>query len=1084
MDSIRLHLFILLSAIGIATSLADRTVSGEVSDSRGEPLIGVSVGVTGLGTGTSTDIDGKFSISVPDDVKSLTFRYIGCVSRTESIPPDGYLKVTMEDDTRMLEETVVVGYGTQKKVNLTGAVSVISGKDLTDRPSHSLTAMLQGAVPGLNISTSSGLPNSSPSINVRGTASVNASDPLVLVDGVECDLSTVNPQDVKSISVIKDASAAAIYGARAAFGVILVTTRSGEDSTGGVQARTKVHYSGRYGWETNTNSTDYEDRGYWSVYTANTFAYANDGKWIVDYTDKDMAELLLRVNDKTENPERPWVVEEIRNGKNQWVYYGNYDHYHMNFSDNRPMTQHNISLSGGIGGVNYFVSGAYEWRKGILKVNPDTYRKYNIRAKIEMPVTRYARFSNNMTYFASNYLSQGNGSIEDTFGYSANGAFACYPNKNPDGTWIYSVPYQSTKMGNGRHIMIGEGSHRNVERYFNFANTSRLTADVSKHLTLTADFTYRLSQNRNGWRSNHLNFRQYPNSDMDFYGIGAGQNKLTEQVYTNNYYSVNAYANYNCSWGDSHNFSATAGYNFEWWNQKNLSSVGYELTSDDLDDLNLSTVMFSMGGGQNEYKLSGIFGRVNYDYKGKYLLEVSGRYDGTSRFARENRWGWFPSASAGWRISEEPFFRNALPMVDNLKLRISYGSLGNQKVASYYTFLRMITISDFSTFNFGSDTKGKYSSIGSPVASDLTWETSRQWNFGLDYSMLGNRLILSGDIYVRNTVNMLTDGIELPSVFGATSPQMNTADLRTKGYELSLTWRDSFRLGRHMLQYNIGASLSDYNAVITKYDNESKVFSKAYYKGMKLGEIWGFHVDGLFQSDEEAASYAEEVDLGYVAKRLGPEGLWKAGDLRFADLDGDGIISIGANSVDDPGDRKIIGNSLPTLQYGLSAGASWGGVDFSIFFQGTGNHYWYPNGYSHQFWGPFAGQVASYIPRDFIKNCWCPETPDAYFPRPMGNGAQSGTLSFVNDRYLQNIRYLRLKNLTVGYSLPESFLSKISLDDVRIYFTADNLCYWSPLKKHSKYIDPEAAFDRSSNQLNCMYYPWAKTYMVGLDISF
>lgn len=1076
-----LSLTVMLSVV--LTVLAQRQIKGIVVDSDSEPLIGALVKLDGVADRmVTTDVDGRFFIDVPDNAVYLEVSYIGFKTQRVRVPAEqSEVTVTLGVSQNMLDEVVVVGYGTQKKVNLTGAVGVISDKELADRPSQSLTHMLQGTIPGLNITTSSGLPGSSPTINVRGTSSVNTSSPLVLIDGVEGNLDYVSPADVKSISVIKDASAAAIYGARAAFGVILVTTKSGDENSGKVTVR----YSGRFGWETNTTSTDYEDRGYWSVLTANTFSQAYNGTNYINYTDHDMEELLARVNDKTEVAERPWVIEDVRNGRNQWVYYGNYDHYHMNFVDNRPKMQHTLSLSGGSANAHYFVAGGYEYRRGILRENPDTYRKYNLRSNIDFNINKYAKFYNNTAFFGSTYRSQGNGSIEDTFAYSATCGFSCFPNKNPDGTWVYSTPYMSGKMANGRHIMIGEGSHGNTKRTIDLTNTSRLVITPNKHLTLTADFSYHFNQGRNSWRSNHLNFREYPDGPMEFYGIGAGQNKLTEEVFTEQTYTVNAYATYDNTWGGSHNLTATAGYNFERWTQKNVSSTGYELSSVELDDLSLATTMFQMGGGQNEYKLSGMFGRVNYNYEGRYLLELSGRYDGSSRFASDKRWGWFPSGSIGWRISEEKFFEGARDVVDNLKLRLSYGSLGNQNVSSYYTFLRMISLKDFATFNFGTDIKAKYSSIGAPIADDLTWETAKQWNLGVDLSMYDNRLSFTGDVYVRNTVDMLTDGIELPAVYGATVPQMNTADLRTKGYELAVNWRDGFDMCGRRFNYSLGFTLSDYRSHITRYDNQDKVFSKQYYEGMRIGEIWGYTVDGLFATDEEAAKYSSEVDLSYVAKRLGPDGKWKAGDLKFVDIDGDGKISIGDNSVNNPGDRKVLGNSLPSLQYGISGTASYAGFDVGVLFQGTGNHYWYPHGYSMPFWGPFAEAQLSYLQRDFLSQVWSPENPDAYFPRPMANSAISGTLSYVNDRYLQNIRYLRFKNLTVGYTLPASVTRKAGIDNVRVYFTGENLTYWSPLKKHSAYVDPEAAFTRtSSNQKNRIYYPWAKTYMFGIDVTF
>lgn len=523
---------------------------------------------------------------------------------------------------------------------------------------------------------------------------------------------------------------------------------------------------------------------------------------------------------------------------------------------------------------------------------------------------------------------------------------------------------------------------------------------------------------------------------------------------------------------------------------KNLGVAAGNLSSVDLDDLNLATGPASSdnySGGQNEYSLSGIFGRVNYDYQGRYLFELSGRYDGTSRFARGNRWGFFPSGSVGWRISEEKFFSPLRNVVDNLKLRLSYGSLGNQNVDSYYTFLRLVSIKDFKGFSFGGDLPGKYSSLGTPIASDLTWEKANQWNLGLDYSMFNNRFTLTADVYIRDTKDMLTDGIALPGVYGADVPKMNTADLRTKGYELAVQWRDNFQLFGKRLDYNVGFNISDYRAEITRYDNPNKTFAKDYYKGMRLGEIWGYVTDGFYASDEEAAEYTK--NLTFDSNFLGnlPSG-WKAGDVKFVDLDGDGHIGEGDNTADSPGDRKVLGNSLPSLSYGITAGIRYCGFDVSAFFQGTGDHYWYPGAWVMSFWGAYGQPYSSFLPKDFIQNCWSEDNVDAYFPRPRSNISTGGYLRRVNDKYIQNIRYLRFKNLTVGYTLPSNWTKKICLDNVRVYFSGENLCYWSPLKKHTKHLDPERAFTRANkfddSALDNCYYPWQKTFMFGLDITF
>ena len=441
----------------------------------------------------------------------------------------------------------------------------------------------------------------------------------------------------------------------------------------------------------------------------------------------------------------------------------------------------------------------------------------------------------------------------------------------------------------------------------------------------------------------------------------------------------------------------------------------------------------------------------------------------------------------GWRISEEPFVKDNARWLDNLKLRFSYGNLGNQNLGgNYYAYLRQISVNDFAGYSFGEGTTmSKYSTLGGPVDANLTWETAEQYNLGLDFAAFKNRLTFTAEVYRRNTLNMLTAGPDLPAVFGAGTPRTNAADLKTEGYELSLGWRNQVTFLGHPLGYSIRGSLSDFRSIITRFNNPTKSLAMSYYEGMRIGEIWGFEVDGLFKSDEEAKQYTSEVlDCGYINGRM--TGGFLAGDLRFVDLDGDKVLGIGSNTVADPGDRKILGNSLPSLQYGFTLSADWMGFDFSAFFQGTGNHYWYPAGMNYMFWGPYSYPYVSFLQRDFIDRVWSYENPDTYFPRPRAYSSTGGELSKVNSRYLQNIRYLRFKNLTVGYTLPTKLTRKIALDKVRIYFSGENLCYWSPLAKYTKYLDPESAFRRySSNEAqDHMSYPWQRTLMFGLDITF
>lgn len=1121
----------LVLALGALLQLhaQNRAVGGTVLDASGQPVVGAVVMVPGTNNAAVTDVDGHFSIRVEAGEASLEVSCLGYTTQTLNVPAaQGSVSVVLQEDNMMLEETVVVGYGVQKKVNLTGAVTSVDTKELQDRSTHSLTNMLQGAVPGLNISTSSGNPGSVGSLNIRGITSINEAEPLVLIDGSEGDLSRVNAADVENISVIKDASAAAIYGARAAYGVILVTTKTGTEQGG----RAKVRYSGRWGWEEPTVSTDFENRGYWSVYTVDKFWATDAGKNYTTYNAHDMAELLARVNDKTENPNRPWVVQEMRNGRNQWIYYANTDWYHELYNDKHPVQQHNISVTGGNKDIKYFLSGAYDRQSGIIKMNPDVFQKFNLRAKIDARLNKYMRLSNNTSFYSSGYNYPGGSSIQDSFAYASRHGLASFPLQNPDGSWLYATPMiaGNYNVANGRHLLFAEGKARNQQNRSDLSNTTELKITPFKDLTITANYTYRLYQNRNQYRSVNFKYRQYPDADFEYYTTGAGEDALQETTVTNQRHTANIFATYDHTFANAHQLTVTAGFNAELWSSKTVGAIGKNLLSETLNDLNLvgpdatGNVLTEVSGGQNEYSIAGFFGRINYNFKERYLVEVSGRYDGTSRFRSGHRWGFFPSASLGWRISEEPFFHPARRVVDNLKLRLSYGRLGNQVVRTssgaqnYYAYLREISINDFEGYSFGEGTSmGKYATLGAPVDANLTWETAEQWNVGVDFAAFKNRLTFTGEIYQRNTLNMLTAGPDLPALYGAASPQTNAADLKTQGYELSVGWRDQFSLFGRPFGYSVRATLSDYRSYITRFNNPYKSLAMSYYVGMRLGEIWGYEVDGLFATDEEAQKYTSEVldATTLVTGRL--TGGFLAGDLRFVDLDNDGhyqidadghfvldenghkillpedqwrvnTLSMGSNTVDDPGDRKILGNALASLQYGFTLSFDYMGFDVQAFFQGTGDHYWYPAGMNLMFWGPYSYPYTSFLQRDFIDRVWSEENPNTYFPRPRAYSSTGGELSKVNSRYLQNIRYLRFKNLTVGYSLPGKVTRKIGIDKVRVYFSGENLAYWSPLKKNTLYLDPESAYTRSgtgnSAAQDHMSYPWQKTFMFGVEITF
>lgn len=976
-----------------------------------------------------------------------------------------------------MDEAVVVGYGTQKKVNLTGAISTVEASELANRATSTLGHMLQGSVPGLNVTMSSGRPGNSPSVNIRGMNSINGGSPLILIDGVEGSLDRVNPNDVESISVIKDASSSAVYGARASFGVILVTTKTGNNTDG----KAKLSYSGKFGFTAPTTSTDYETRGYYSVYVNDLFMYNFNGSKYSHYTDADMEQLWARRNDKVEDPSRPWVIIDQRNGRDEYVYYANTDWYHYLFQDIKPTQTHNISFSGGNDRVKYYVSGSYYDEEGQFRENTDKFTRIDFRSKISFDVTDWLNVSNNTSYFKSWYSYPGSSGVDTAFSLMTVHALASYPTRNPDGSSLYITSGSSSgNVMDGMLTALDKGLHKNNDDRDQISTTTEVTVTPFKGLEIKGNFTYTFYDYRAYNRFVNTTYSTYPGVIEELTTGSRFTDKLQEISNTHTFMQTNVYATYSKTFAEKHNLKVMAGFNWETKRLKDIRSEGYYLLSETLNDLNLVGVdaegnkRMEVSGGQNEYAIAGVFARVNYDYKGKYLFEASGRYDGTSRFARASRWGFFPSASVGWKISEENFFSPVKDWFNYLKLRYSFGRLGNQQVG-YYDYIREVNISD-QTYLFGGSSLPIVANISAPVAGDLTWEVAQHQNVGVDMAFFNNRLAFTAEAYIRDTKDMLTDGIALPSVYGASSPKMNTADLRTSGYELSLSWKDMFMLAGRPFQYNVGFNFSDYTTVITKYDNPEYSFAMDYYEGMRVGEIWGYRTGGLFASDAEAAAY--DVDQSSVngGQKDGPLG----GDLKFLDLDGNKIISIGSNSVDDPGDREIIGNSEPRFNYGINLGFSWCNFDVSIFIQGIGRMDWYPPSNCMAFWGPYARPYASLIPKDFHTMYWTEDNPDAYYPRPRGYIAlgDNRALTVANDRYLQNIGYCRLKNVTIGYSLPQKWMKKIKADGIRIYFTGENLAYLSGLK--SDYIDPELAMTGGELRV----YPWQKTFIFGIDINF
>lgn len=670
-----------------------KAISGTITDKSGEPLIGVTVMAKGSTNGAVTDIDGNFTLSHVNPGQEITLSYVGYNPTSFKIGNADRYDISMTESSELLDEVVVVGYGAQKKVNLTGAVSTVSQEDLKDRPIDNLGRQLQGMVPNLNVTLQSGQPGAGATLNVRGTTSPNGGSPLVLIDGVEGDLNRINSNDVESVSVLKDAASAAIYGARAAFGVILITTKSGKKDQ-----KPTVSYSGSYSFSTPTTSTDFETRGYYSAKIADLFLSTLQNTPYTSYTDEEYQMLWDRRNDKTENPERPWVITQTKNGRKQYLYLANFDWYNYMYDNSRPAWDHNLSVTGGVKSFKYMISGRYYEQKGVNRVQPDKFKSYNTRVKLSVDILPNLTLSNNTKFFYSEYsykgYDTGNNGEYYNFRRPTLHALASMVPVNPDGTAVSHTSATNSSahyLMDGYNAVIQKGKTGGHNKTRELSTMFELSYKITPNLNLKADFSYTYSNLRNDFRSVPVEYSQFPGIIAKEAESGAHSNAYKETVYDRNYYVADVYASYDNCWKDVHNFSGIVGYNYEAKYAKDLTTKNTGLLSEDLSDFNLAkgTDNFEIKGGKNEYAIMGFFYRFNYNYDGRYLLEVNGRYDGTSRFPRGKRFGFFPSFSAGYRISEENYFEPLRSTISNLKIRASYGSLGNQQIG-YYDFIQTI----------------------------------------------------------------------------------------------------------------------------------------------------------------------------------------------------------------------------------------------------------------------------------------------------------------------------------------------------------------------------------------------------------
>ena len=1023
------------------------------------PVISATVIVVGQANkGAITDLDGNFTIAGIPANSTLRVSYVGY--KTQDIPLNGQttLSIKLVPDSELLNEVVVVGYGTQKKVNVTGAVSSVDSKALEARPVQNIGQALQGTIPGLNFNVTSGggaLDNKM-SVNVRGTGTIgNGSNaaPLVLIDGTEGDMFSLNPNDIENISVLKDASSSAIYGSRAAFGVILITTKSGKEG------RARVAYNGNVRFSTATqipempNSIDFAK--YWNA------ASANDGI-AVPFND-DKMRLIIGYQEGTLTGEEAWGTVWRGYAANEpWGMYlngwANTDWFAEMYRDNVPSQEHNVSVSGGTDKYNYFISGAILNQNGLIRHGKDTFNRYNIAGKFSAQLAPWVTLTYNNRWVREDYSRPSY--MTGLFFHNIARRWPVNIVRDPNGHYAHGVEILQMEDG-GKDI----------------TQTDRLYQQLIAEFRPLEGWMIRLEGNYNTTNShNHwdvLPIYYYDPNEVpvaaSWDGRPAGETQVSESYSRNNYFNGRFYTEYARIFNEVHDFKILGGLDMESNRYNTLGANRKDLITPSIPTINQATNENTYPSfSDNEWSTMGMFARLNYAYDNRYLLEVSLRRDGSSRFIGDKTWATFPSFSLGWNIANEKFFEPLSNTIGLLKLRGSWGTLGNTNTSSLYPWYLAVPTGSQNSWWLINGARQNPANVPGLVSPDLTWETVESWNVGLDFALFRNRLQGSFDYFVRNTRNMVGPAAPVSKILGASLPPVNNSDMNSKGWELELKWRDSYK----DFNYGFRFVMSDDVQTITRFYNPQGLLN-AWYEGEKMGNIWGYTTVGIAQTDEEMDAHLANNKPAWGSN-------WAAGDVMYADLNGDKVVNAGKSQIEDHGDLSIIGNSTPRYRYSFNADFAWKGVDLQIYLQGVGKRDWWDN--SPYFVGANASLWQSSA---FVEHLdyWRPAddtdfgaNPDAYYPRPLMN---SGGKNFqTQTRYLQDASYLRIKNLQVGYTLPQAWTQKAGISRLRIYFSGDNIYTFT---KMSKIFDPEAL---NGGWGAGKLYPLQRTLSVGLNLNF
>lgn len=1024
-------IFLFLTSSFIVSAQQKR-VEGIVTDSTGAPLEKVSVTSDEGGTGTTTDVRGHYSLLAKEG-SILSFSYTGYLNQTVTVGNSSIINISLRLVPQTMDAVVVVGYGSQRKVNLSGAVAQVSNKDLINRPVPNVTGALQGVMPGVTVLRGSGKPGAEGyGIRIRGFSSANTANALVLVDGVEQDLNLLDPNDIESISVLKDASASAIYGARAASGVVLVTTRQ---ARGG---KTSVNYSSYYG--INITARQPQRLNSWDEQTL-----IDEARFNATGAREFNAEQI----EWLKNPNFSYRPNPTAD---RWEYYGNNNWIKEGMDKINAMQNHSISVGGGEKNMKYLFSAGYYSRDGVLRFGPDDNSRYNLKLNLSADLNKYISMKFTTAYIGSfvNENSFGTDQIINRLYRSRTRQSLYTPAEDVTGQ-----KYNGDLQINA--VDIEKNAGKETRKYETF--TGRLDFQLKnlvKGLTL----------NVIGWR-NQNNYNMENNSrSLIWYGRSVNTIRFSVNVpnsitvtknrgYQNN---LQGYLTYNLKWRKNHVFTLVQGGSYEEYRKDEFTASAQSMITNDFFSLNYGDPLTKTSSDLVQtWALGSAFGRLNYAYKDKYLFEASYRYDGSSRLAPENRWQVFPSFSGAWKLDKEKFMEK-LPAINAAKLRVSWGQLGNGSVLGYYDYIPLLT-SGLTTNNnlVLNNVRTQYFYQSQLASRDKTWETVEQSNIGLDLAFLNNRLTVTADYYVKYNKNMLAQ-LNVPSLIGISVGSANIGELKSWGAELELKWHD--RIGSKGFEYSAGFNISDNQNKLTKYDGRNSIGSGgvvSLLEGYPLNSVWGYKTAGLFQSQQEATEYKSSVSYPFFPNPA-------AGDIRYLDLNKDGVISAGAGTPENPGDLVYLGTTNARYTYGANLSASFKGFDFSVFFQGAAvRRFLIDQGTLSPMFG------TADMPWTIHMDRWTPENPGAFFPRMYQTSAHN---YFSSDRWAQNGSYIRLKNAQLGYT--RSFKGRM-VQSVKIYVSGQDL--WESTKVMSVF-DPEVG-----NNVSATAYPFFRTISFGINVT-